>query len=106
MGTFVQSNDSLVSSPPKASDGRSIYFHIANEYGEVDEGFEELRVSFKGNDVLELTTRLEAELGLEGITVCTRSPLNGKLYPLHLQLPPNNATMHVVVVSPSSQGDL
>ncbi|XP_073150654.1 uncharacterized protein [Henckelia pumila] len=98
-----ESNDSLVSSPPKASDGRLIYFHIADEYGEVDEGFEELCVSFKGNDVHELTTRLEAEIGLQGITVCSRSPLNGKLYPLRLQLPPNNATMHVVVVPPSSQ---
>ncbi|XP_073287622.1 uncharacterized protein [Primulina huaijiensis] len=98
-----ESNDSLVSSPPKASDGRLIYFHIANEYGEVDEGFEELCISFKGNDVHELTTRLESELGLEGIMVCTRSPLNGKLYPLRLQLPPNNANMHVVVVPPPSQ---
>ncbi|XP_075497228.1 uncharacterized protein LOC142543478 isoform X1 [Primulina tabacum] len=98
-----ESNDSLASSPPKASDGRLIYFHLADEYGEVDEGFEELRVSFKGNGVHELTRRLEVELGLEGITVCTRSPLNGKLYPLRLQLPPNNATMHVVVVPLSSR---
>ncbi|KZV49901.1 hypothetical protein F511_41273 [Dorcoceras hygrometricum] len=99
-----ESNESLVSSPPKGSEGRLIYFHVADEYGEVDEGFEELCVSFKGNDVHELTARLAAELGLEGITVCHRSPLNGKLHPLRLQLPPNNGTMHVVVLPPPSQG--
>lgn len=102
----MQSNDSLVSSPPKGSDGRLIYFHIANEYGEIDEGFEELYITFKGNGVNELTRRLEEELGIDGLTVCTRSPLNGKLYPLRLQLPPNNAIMHVMVIPPSSKGDL
>ncbi|CAI9775320.1 unnamed protein product [Fraxinus pennsylvanica] len=103
-----ESNDSLVSSPPKGSDGRLIYFHIANEYGEIDEGFEELCTTFKGNGVRELTKKLEEELGVDDITVCTRSPLNGKLYPLRLQLPPNNATMHVVVIPTSSKesGDL
>ncbi|KAI3452797.1 hypothetical protein Pfo_009460 [Paulownia fortunei] len=98
-----ESNDSLVSSPPKGSDGRLIYFHIADEYGEIDEGFEELCITFKGNDVNELTRKLVGELGIDGLTVCTRSPLNAKLYPLRLQLPPNNATMHVVVVPPSSK---
>lgn len=105
-GRFVQSNDSLISSPPKGSDGRLIYFHIANEYGEIEEGVEELCISFKGNEVNELTKRLEGELGIDGVTVCTRSPLNGKLYPLRLQLPPNNTTMHVVIFPPSSKGDL
>ncbi|GFP80049.1 hypothetical protein PHJA_000148300 [Phtheirospermum japonicum] len=90
--------------PPKGNDGRSIYFHIADEHGEIDEGFEELCITFKGNEVKELTKRLEDELGIDGLTVCTRSPLNGKLYPLRLQLPPNNAMMHVVVVPPSSKG--
>ncbi|KAK6160042.1 hypothetical protein DH2020_003423 [Rehmannia glutinosa] len=94
------------SSPPKGSDGRLIYFHIADEYGHIDEGFEELCITFKGSGVNELTRRLEDELGIDSITVCAKSPLNEKLYPLRLQLPPNNATMHVVVVPPSSQGDL
>ncbi|KAL8532563.1 hypothetical protein ACS0TY_008958 [Phlomoides rotata] len=98
-----ESNDSLVSSPPKGSEGRMIYFHIANEYGEIDEGFEELCITFKSNEVNELRKRLENELGMDGLTVCSRSPLNGKLYPLRLQLPPNNSTMHVVVVPPSSK---
>lgn len=103
---LFQSNDSLVSSQQKGTDGRLIYFRIADEYGETDEGFEELCTTFKGNGVRELTKRLEEELGIKDITICTRSPSNGKLYPLHLQLPPNNATMHVVVVPISSQGNL
>lgn len=102
----AQSSDSLATSPPKGSDGRLIYFHLANEYGEINEGFEELCITFKGNEVKELTKRLEGELGISGLTVCSRSPLNGKLYPLRLQLPPNNSTLHVIVVPPSSKGDL
>lgn len=98
-----ESSDSLATSPPKGSDGRLIYFHLANEYGEINEGFEELCITFKGNEVKELTKRLEGELGISGLTVCSRSPLNGKLYPLRLQLPPNNSTLHVIVVPPSSK---
>ncbi|XP_073304960.1 uncharacterized protein [Primulina huaijiensis] len=98
-----ESSDSFVGSLPKGNEGRLIYFYIADEHGEVDHGFEELCISFKGNGVHELTMRLEVELGVEGITVSARSPLNGKLYPLHLQLPPNNTTMHVIVVPPSSR---
>lgn len=111
----MQSNDSIVRlapkgtsgriSPPKGDDGRTIYFHIADEQGQVDESFEELCITFRGNGLSELKKRLEDELGIYGITVCGRSPLNGKLYPLRLQLPPNNATMHVVVVPPSSGGE-
>ncbi|CAA2934388.1 Hypothetical predicted protein [Olea europaea subsp. europaea] len=101
-----ESNDSFDSSPPKGGDGRLIFFHIADEHGQIDEGFEELSTTFKGNGVQELTESLEEELGIDGAIVCTRSPLNGKVYPLRLQLPPNNATMHVVVVSTSSQGNL
>lgn len=97
-----QSHDTQSSSPPKGNDGRLIYFHIADENGRVDEGFEELSITFKGNSVEELTQRLEEELGIERISVCVRSPLNGNLFPLRLQLPPNNATMHVVVVPPPS----
>ncbi|XP_012855387.1 PREDICTED: uncharacterized protein LOC105974781 isoform X2 [Erythranthe guttata] len=98
-----ESDDSLIFSPPKANDGRLIYFHVADENGEIEEGFEELCISFKGNDMKELTKRLEEELSIEGITVCSKSPLNGNLYPLRLQLPPNNTTMHVIVVPPSSK---
>ncbi|KAF3642254.1 putative pentatricopeptide repeat-containing protein, mitochondrial-like [Capsicum annuum] len=93
-----ESEEFLASSLIKFGDGRLIYYHIANEYGEINEGVEGVCIPFKGNSVEELTKILEEETGLEDITVCTKSSLNGKLYPLHLQLPPNNANMDVVVV--------
>lgn len=96
-----ESADSFVSSPPKRGDGRLIFYHISNEFGDVDEDLDELVITFKGTGVEELTKRLEEETGLTNITVCSRSPLNGKLYPLRLQLPPNNVTMNVVVVQSS-----
>ena len=95
-----------MSSPPKL-DGRTIYYHIADNNGEVDdEAVEGYSFSFRGNGVDELTRKFEEETGIEGIVMCSRSPLNGKLYPLRLQLPPNNVTMHVVVVLSSSNGEL
>ncbi|CAN4124351.1 unnamed protein product [Withania somnifera] len=93
-----ESSDSLINSPPKLGDGRLIYYHIMDEFGEMEEGTEGLCITFKGNSVEHLTKRLEEETGLEEITVCTRSALNGKLYPLRLQLPPNNANMNVIVL--------
>ncbi|GMY26095.1 putative Actin cross-linking protein [Fagus crenata] len=97
-----ESSDSSVSSPPK-SDGRTIYYHVAEDNGDVDdETSEGYSLNFKGNGVEELTRKLVEDTGLEGIIVCTRNPLNGNLYPLRLQLPPNNATMHVVLVLASS----
>ncbi|KAK2990781.1 hypothetical protein RJ640_012682 [Escallonia rubra] len=93
-----ESGDSLVNSPPKRVDGRIICYHVADEYGEVDEDAEGDSITFKGSGVDELTRKMEEETGLQDIVVCSRSPLNGKLYPLRLQLPPNNVTMNVVVV--------
>uniref|UniRef100_A0A5B7AJW3 DUF569 domain-containing protein n=1 Tax=Davidia involucrata TaxID=16924 RepID=A0A5B7AJW3_DAVIN len=98
-----ESSDSLVSWSPRSGDGRTIYYRIGDELGYADEGVEELCMTFKGNGVDELTCRLEEITGLSDIVVCSRSPLNGKLYPLRLQLPPNNVTMHVLVVQSSSK---
>lgn len=96
-----------MSIPPK-SEGRTIYYHVADQSGDVDEDTEEGSCfTFKGNGVEELTRKLEEQTGIqEGIIVCTRNPLNGNLYPLRLQLPPNNATMHVVAVPKSSKCEI
>ncbi|CAL0311957.1 unnamed protein product [Lupinus luteus] len=95
-----QPNDLKVDTLPKM-EGRTIYYRVAEESGEVsDEG---MPMTFNGNGVEELTHKFEEETGLEGIIVCSQSPLNGKLYPLRLQLPPHNVTMHVVLVLPFSK---
>ncbi|ESW25857.1 hypothetical protein PHAVU_003G071100 [Phaseolus vulgaris] len=98
-----ESTDSNVGSPPKL-EGRTIYYHVAEDNGDVDdENVQGYSLTFKGNGVEQLTRKFVEETGLEGVIVCTRSPLNGKLYPLRLQLPPNNVTMQVVLVLPSSK---
>ncbi|PIA62433.1 hypothetical protein AQUCO_00200446v1 [Aquilegia coerulea] len=98
----IESSDSFVCTPPK-DEGRTIYFRIAEDNGNVDGGSEEVSFHFKGNSVEELAQKLEEETGIEEVIVCTRSPLNGNLYPLRLHLPPYNTTMHVVVVKSASR---
>ncbi|KAK1381308.1 hypothetical protein POM88_028052 [Heracleum sosnowskyi] len=87
----------------KREDGRTIYYNVGNEFGEVDEELEGFSILFKGTSVEELTRSLEEVTGLNDAIVCSKSPLNGKLYPLRLQLPPNNVTMNVVVLPASSK---
>ncbi|CAN8291654.1 unnamed protein product [Cochlearia groenlandica] len=90
-----------IESPPK-SEGRTIYYHIADDEGHVeDESTVGYAFAFKGNSVAELTQTLREETSMEDAVVCTRSPLNGKLFKLRLQLPPNNGSLHVVLL-PSS----
>ncbi|KAI3730955.1 hypothetical protein L1987_62136 [Smallanthus sonchifolius] len=108
--TFSRQEYSDSSPAAKIEEGRAIYYHVvSDDFGEMDENAQGFCINFKGKDVNELTRKLEEETGLKNITVCTRSPLNGNLYPLRLQLPPNNVTMKVVVVhnstSSSQQGD-
>ncbi|XP_076884771.1 uncharacterized protein LOC143534058 [Bidens hawaiensis] len=99
----LQSSNSSSPAAAKVEEGRAIYYHVvSDDFGEMDENAQGFCINFKGNDVTELTHKLEEETGLKNITVCTRSPLNGNLYPLRLQLPPNNVTMKVVVVHNSS----
>ncbi|KAL8150192.1 hypothetical protein V2J09_020000 [Rumex salicifolius] len=93
-----ESIESMGYVPPK-SDGRVIYYHIAEEDGTCNEDLGQgYPLQFKGKSVEELTQKLRNDTGMQDIIVCTRSPLNGKLYPLRLQLPPNAISMHVVVV--------
>lgn len=97
-----ESGDSLDYTVKMVGDGRLIFYRVADERGEI-EGGEQLCMPFKGNEVEELKKKLEEETGLEDIVVCSRSVLNGKLYPLRLHLPPNNADMAVVLVPSSSK---
>ncbi|KAJ0247599.1 hypothetical protein HA466_0160380 [Hirschfeldia incana] len=96
----LRSDQNSFVSRPK-SDGRTIYYHVADEEGHVeDESTVGYALTFKGNSVAELTRTLREETCLKDAVVCTRSPLDGsKLFPLRLQLPPNNGTLHVVLVS-------
>lgn len=85
------------------SEGRVIYYSVADENGNVNDSVKGPSFQFKGHGLEELTQKLEEETGLEKIIVCLRNKFNGNLYPLRLALPPNNATMHVVVVPASSK---
>lgn len=98
----MQMNDELHSSLVKTK-GRIIYYNVANEKGDVDDESGELSFTFRGSTVEELKKKLKDETGLSDILVCSCNPLNGRLYPLHLHLPPNNTDMHVVVVPSSSE---
>ncbi|RDY06671.1 hypothetical protein CR513_09306, partial [Mucuna pruriens] len=89
-----------------AKEGRIIFYDVGNENGDVDDAKKEAFFTFKGSCVNELKDRLKEETGLDDILVCCRNPLNAKLYPLRLQLPPNSIDMHVVVVPSSFQGEL
>ncbi|XP_051114406.1 uncharacterized protein LOC127240034 isoform X2 [Andrographis paniculata] len=88
---------------PRKSEGRLIYYHVADEDHQVHDEYEGHSFQFKGDGVEELTRKLEEETGLENIIVCSRNKVTGKLYPLRLSLPPNRATMNVVVVTPTSR---
>ncbi|PSS28908.1 Chromatin modification-related protein EAF1 A like [Actinidia chinensis var. chinensis] len=90
------------SSSPMKSEGRIIYYSVVDD-DEKYEGRDHPSFHFKGHGLEELTEKLEEETGLVDIIVCSRNPFNGKLYPLRLALPPNNANMHIVVVPSSSK---
>ncbi|XP_058751203.1 uncharacterized protein LOC131624301 [Vicia villosa] len=82
-------------------EGRIIFYNVGDENGDVPEGSEEKFFTFKGSSVIELKEKLREEVERDDILVCSRNPLNAKVYPLRLQLPPNNVDLHVIVV-PSS----
>ncbi|KAL6598630.1 hypothetical protein ACP70R_046329 [Stipagrostis hirtigluma subsp. patula] len=99
----LESADSF-SVPLHKVDGRLIHYHIGDDDGDVDEDENGHSFTFNGTSLEELLLRLQDETGLEDIIICSRSPINGKLLPLRLQLPPNNAAMHIVLVRESSKG--
>ncbi|KAL2487378.1 Protein of unknown function (DUF569) [Abeliophyllum distichum] len=97
-----ESSGSLTESPKK-SEGRLIYYNVVDDNENANDAIEGTSFQFKGHGLEELTQKLEEETGIEDIIVCSRNRVNGKLYPLRLALPPNNATMHVVVVPSTSK---
>lgn len=104
-GTGQPNNMCGEDSAGRKSEGRLIYYYVVEEDGKLkDARSEEEWFQFRGQGLEELTEKLEDLTGLEDIIVCSRNIVNGKLYPLKLALPPNNATMHIVVVPPTSTG--
>ncbi|CAA7038663.1 unnamed protein product [Microthlaspi erraticum] len=99
----IESDDSFTMTLPPNSEGRLICYEIGDDRGNIDNETEQKSLIFNGTELTELKKRLEEETGIEDIMVCSRNPLNEKLYPLQLHLPPNNTTMHIIVV-PSSFG--
>jgi hypothetical protein len=85
-------------------EGRAIHYLIADDNGDVEDDIESQTFTFNGSSLEELTDKLQEETGIDDLIVCTRSPINGKLIPLLLRLPPNNAAMHIVLVRESSKG--
>lgn len=98
----LESRDSPPESP-RRYEGRMIYYHVADDDGNFDNTTEGSSFQFKGHGLEELSAKLEEETGLENIIVCSINKLNGKLYPLRLGLPPNNANMYLVVVPSTSK---
>lgn len=98
----LESSNSF-SAPLHKVQGRAIHYQIADDKGNVDDDVDRHSFTFNGTNLEELTHKLQEETGLDDIIICTRSPINGKLTPLRLQLPPNNAAMHIVLVGESSK---
>jgi hypothetical protein len=87
------------------SDARRIFYTVMNDQGEAVATDDEDWGSFifKGHSLKHLTEQLHVETGIDDeIILCARHPLSAKLYPMRLELPPNNAPMHVVVVRAAS----
>ncbi|CAM0876939.1 unnamed protein product [Alopecurus aequalis] len=96
----LQSSDSF-SAPLHKVAGRAIHYQVADDNGDLDDHTERHSFTFNGSNLEELTSKLQEETGIDDLVICTRSPINGKLIPLRLRLPPNNAAMHIVLVRES-----
>jgi hypothetical protein len=84
--------------------GRLIHCHVGDDNSNVGDDEDPRPFTFNGTSLEELLERLHEETGLEDMVICSRSPINGKLLPLRLQLPPNNVAVNIVLVSKWSKG--
>ncbi|XP_057481498.1 LOW QUALITY PROTEIN: uncharacterized protein LOC130768451 [Actinidia eriantha] len=100
---FPRFSERESSSSSGKSEGRIIYYSVADDDEKFEEGRDHPSFHFKGHGLEELTEKLEEETGLVDIILCSRNPFNGKLYLLRLALPPNKANMHIFVVPSSSK---
>ncbi|XP_039835029.1 uncharacterized protein LOC120695884 [Panicum virgatum] len=98
----LESTESF-SVPLHKVEGRAIHYHIGDDDGDVSPDEEPSYLTFNGTSLEELLEMLKEETGLQDVIMCSRSPINGKLLPLRLQLPPNNAAVHIVLVRESSK---
>ncbi|KAH7425146.1 hypothetical protein KP509_11G041700 [Ceratopteris richardii] len=93
--------EETVASKPKV-DGRKIYYAVAGDDGEIPDDFDS-EITFIGHNVKMLAEKLKEETGIEeDIYVCAKNHKTKRLFPLLLQLPPQNSDMYVVVVKASS----
>ncbi|KAH9322546.1 hypothetical protein KI387_017185, partial [Taxus chinensis] len=102
MPTSLPPLPQLDPSSPNTPNGRVIYYRVGYDTGDIKDGYEGPSFLFKGNDVYRLTKMLEEETGLCDFIVCAHHPSTGKLFPLALQLPPNNTPMQLVLLPPSN----
>lgn len=82
--------------------GRTIYYTVADDGGNVDDAVEWPSLTYAGTSVPVLARKLKQLTGRDDIVVCTRHPVKHTLSPIYLQLPPNNRTLWLVVVDAES----
>lgn len=85
------------------SEGRLIYYNVVEKDIDASDIIEGPSFRFKGKGLEELKETLAKKSGIKEFSLCSRNALNGKLYPIKLQLPPNNASMHVFLVPEASE---
>ena len=84
---------------------RRIFYSVAEGDGEVlaHEDMDWGSFLFKGHSLKDLIEQVQIETGIDDdIILCMRHPMSNKLYKMRLELPPNKAPMHVVVVKVES----
>ena len=84
---------------------RRIFYSVAEDDGEVlaHEDMDWGSFLYKGHSLKDLIEQVQIETKIdEDILLCMRHPMSNKLYKMRLELPPNKAPMHVVVVRAES----
>ena len=93
---------------PQAVLRRTIHYMRADDQGNINPLVWRM-LQFDGRSVSHLRRDLAAQLGVGeanvlGITLCVRAGSNGRLTPLVIDLPSNEKTMNIVVLTTGSPG--